>query len=202
MRVVALLLVTTAIAPTLVAREQNASLPVRERVIMRNFPIMVPPHPCVVPSSIKFIAASVEAVSGTEYDGGAEHGPQPCGWRNAPPAARDEINLLGQTVEEALNTLVKIDPRYAWQESEGVIMLRPVDAWVDNKHFVHAGIGPIEFENKAMAAALDRLQPIIGRKSDGRLALHGVHLEFKHPVTGKLMKFDARYPKAFDALSN
>jgi hypothetical protein len=167
MRGAAVLLAIAATVPTLLAREQNASLPVRERIITRNFPIYVPPHPCSVPSSIQFIAASVDAVSGTEYDGGAEHGPQPCKWQSAPPTQRDQIDLLGLTVEEALNTLVKLDPRYAWQESEGVIMLRPVAAWVDNKHFVHEPIGPIQFENKAMPAALDLLRPIIGRKSDG-----------------------------------
>jgi 23S rRNA pseudouridine1911/1915/1917 synthase len=51
----------------------------------------------------------------------------------------------------------------------------------------------------------ERGHPIIGDKSYGsranpirRMALHGAHLEFKHPVTGKLMQFDSRYPKIFD----
>ena len=49
--------------------------------------------------------------------------------------------------------------------------------------------------------------PIVGDKSYGsrsnpirRLALHGAHLTFKHPLSGKLMSFDAPYPKAFDTL--
>jgi len=49
--------------------------------------------------------------------------------------------------------------------------------------------------------------PIVGDKSYGsrwnpirRLALHGAHLSFKHPVTRKLMKFEAPYPKVFDSL--
>jgi len=53
----------------------------------------------------------------------------------------------------------------------------------------------------------ERGHPIIGDKSYGgrsnpirRLALHGVHLEFRHPDTGKPMRFDSRYPKAFEAL--
>ena len=47
--------------------------------------------------------------------------------------------------------------------------------------------------------------PIVGDKNYGtgfnpirRLALHGTHLDFRHPLTGKLMSFDARYPRAFD----
>ena len=49
--------------------------------------------------------------------------------------------------------------------------------------------------------------PIVGDKNYGsglnpirRLALHGTHLDFKHPLTGKPMAFDARYPQAFDNL--
>jgi RluA family pseudouridine synthase len=53
----------------------------------------------------------------------------------------------------------------------------------------------------------ERGHPIVGDKNYGssvnpirRLALHGAHLEFKHPVSGKRMSFDSRYPKSFDAL--
>ena len=52
----------------------------------------------------------------------------------------------------------------------------------------------------------ERGHPIVGDKSYGsgsnpirRMALHGAHLDFKHPVTGKLMRFDAPYPRAFEA---
>ena len=47
--------------------------------------------------------------------------------------------------------------------------------------------------------------PIVGDKNYGspakpirRLALHGTGLEFRHPVTGKLMRFDSPPPKSFD----
>ncbi len=49
--------------------------------------------------------------------------------------------------------------------------------------------------------------PIVGDKNYGsrsnpirRLALHGVSLSFKHPVSGKSMSFDSPYPKTFDAI--
>lgn len=49
--------------------------------------------------------------------------------------------------------------------------------------------------------------PIVGDKDYGsrtnpirRLALHGAHLTFKHPVTGSLMDFDCPHPKAFDTI--
>src|SRR5262249_34061023 len=50
--------------------------------------------------------------------------------------------------------------------------------------------------------------PIVGDKHYGggfnpirRLALHAAHLDFKHPITGKLMSFDQRYPAAFDSVA-
>ena len=49
--------------------------------------------------------------------------------------------------------------------------------------------------------------PLVGDKNYGsrtnpirRLALHGAHLEFRHPDTGKLMQFDSPAPKLFDGL--
>jgi L-aminopeptidase/D-esterase-like protein len=139
---------------------QNASVPVRERLITRNFEVNLPPHPCSVPAIVMFMAGSVEAVSGVEYR------PEPCDYRTERPAPTDRINLLSMTVGQAMNTLVKIDPRYAWQESEGVIMMRPIEAWADDKHLLHESIGPIEFENKTMGYALRLLRPIIGLEPD------------------------------------
>lgn len=53
----------------------------------------------------------------------------------------------------------------------------------------------------------DRGHPIVGDKNYGspsnpirRMALHGTNLEFKHPVTGRAMSFESRYPKTFDKL--
>ena len=177
-------------APLAIA--QNASLPVRERVITRNFVVRIPPHPCAVPAEIQYIAGSVEAVSGVEYS------PESCEWQRPASAPTEEINLLGMTVEQALTTLVKIDPRYAWQESEGVIMLRPVDAWVDEKHFLHESIDPIAFENKTMAFALDRLQPVVGRKPGS-----GVTAQLAGTTPQGWQEFSVRLPvmSALEALN-
>jgi 23S rRNA-/tRNA-specific pseudouridylate synthase len=49
--------------------------------------------------------------------------------------------------------------------------------------------------------------PIVGDKIYGsrmnpiqRLALHAAHLEFRHPLTGRLMRFDVPVPKSFNAI--
>ena len=49
--------------------------------------------------------------------------------------------------------------------------------------------------------------PIVGDKNYGsrtnpikRLALHGAHLEFRHPETKEIMRFDSRPPRTFSSL--
>ena len=53
----------------------------------------------------------------------------------------------------------------------------------------------------------ERGHPIVGDKMYGsrsnpirRLALHGEYLSFRHPVTGKRVEFEAKYPKVFHSL--
>jgi 23S rRNA pseudouridine1911/1915/1917 synthase len=53
----------------------------------------------------------------------------------------------------------------------------------------------------------ERGHPIVGDKNYGsrsdplrRLALHAAVLEFKHPESGKSMRFESVYPKVFDTL--
>lgn len=53
----------------------------------------------------------------------------------------------------------------------------------------------------------ERGNPVVGDKTYGgrsnpirRLALHAVHLAFRHPATGKPIEFESRYPKSFNGL--
>jgi hypothetical protein len=50
------------------------------------------------------------------------------------------VYLTGKRVGEALNELIAADPRYAWIESDGVIVIRPVAAWANPQHFLHRTI--------------------------------------------------------------
>lgn len=55
-----------------------------------------------------------------------------------PSAAR--TLLIGLTVGEALDVIVSADPRYRWREQDGVILIRPVEAWTDPAHFLNQGL--------------------------------------------------------------
>jgi hypothetical protein len=49
--------------------------------------------------------------------------------------------LIGLTVGEALDALVSADPRYSWREQDGLILIRPVEAWEDPARFLHQRFG-------------------------------------------------------------
>jgi hypothetical protein len=49
----------------------------------------------------------------------------------------ERTDLIGLSVGDALNALVSADPRYRWREQDGVILIRPVEAWTDPAHFLN-----------------------------------------------------------------
>lgn len=52
--------------------------------------------------------------------------------------------LIGLTVRRALDLLVAADPRYMWQERDGVILIRPIVAWNDPTHYLMRPTGVID----------------------------------------------------------
>ena len=93
--------------------------------------------PCEVPAAVLRIARAAEIPTGIEGL------PDDCRWQpTAPPPEGDKVHLTGKRLGEALNELVAADPRYAWIESKGVIVIRPVEAWKNPEHFLHRTIRP------------------------------------------------------------
>jgi hypothetical protein len=93
--------------------------------------------PCEVPSAVMRIARAAQIPTGIERL------PEDCpaAWRPAASVPEHgKVNLTGKRVGEALNELVAADPRYAWIESDGVIVMRPVAAWTNGRHFLHRTI--------------------------------------------------------------
>lgn len=135
-------------------------VPVTARLIENNLIIHFPLAPCTVPSAAQFVAKAVNAPAGIEYVA------EPCQWDrpHADPSVAP-VNLLGLTVQEALDTLVKLDARYRWYDSNGVLLMRPVKAWVDSKHFLHRTVAEFVFENKSMGGALNAIETALGKRS-------------------------------------
>ena len=76
-------------------------------------------------------------------------------------SAEDRTTLIGLTVGKALDALVAADPRYAWREQDGVLIIRPVEAWPDGTHFLSEIVGPIHEKGQR---AMDIVKRLYDRK--------------------------------------
>lgn len=135
-----------------VSRASYAQEP-RESVLTRlvNVPVIVnlPVGPCEVPSLTTYLTRHANVPAGVEMIPGS------CGWESPRPPIVDRVHLQGMTLEEAMDRMVEIDPRYYWVENQGVIVIRPVEAWADTKHFLHTVIEKFELKDANVGAALD-----------------------------------------------
>jgi hypothetical protein len=123
-----------------------ASQPIEEEVYYR-----LPLPPCELPSVVKWLARAAQRPAGIEQL------PDDCRSVRKPAAStvtRDQVYLTGKRVGEALNELVAVDPRYAWVETDGVIVMRPVSAWANQRHFLHRAIQRFSFTDQHIGVAL------------------------------------------------
>ena len=84
---------------------------------------------------------------------GAEATPGRCD-ENHPPDP-ESVNLQGMVVEDALNKLVEIDQRYRWAEVDGVIVMRPLEAWSDATNPLSRPIDGFTMRDRNYRGALD-----------------------------------------------
>ena len=114
------------------ASAQNSSIPPLERLVDTSYRISIPAHECTVPSAVLGLARRYRFIAGVEFL------PVDCQplWTGA---RRDgeTINLQSLSVGQALKKLTSIDPRYRWMERDGVIVVRPLEAWADPNNMLN-----------------------------------------------------------------
>ncbi len=134
------------------AAQEPREIPPLERIIARNIILRPADDHCLVPSLVRSIARDVGMAAGVEYLPGA------CDYRRSPNADPGSwVPLIGMSVREALDTLKDFDPRYHWIESDGVILMRPLEAWGDEKHPLHEPIGEFSADEEHAAVLAHRL---------------------------------------------
>ena len=90
------------------------------------------------------------------------------------PRSSRRLSLRGLQVSEALDLLSHVDPRYAWREVDGVINVRPSDAFDDPQHFLHRFVAQLQLVN---------VLPL-----EATFAVHRIFrpsCEIRHPVTNQ-----------------
>ena len=132
------------------AAAQNATVPPLERLIDTGYFLRLPVHACTVPSAVAGLARRFHFLAGVEYL------PVDCQllWRHSAPNG-ESVNLRGLTIGEALRKLSEIDPRYRWIEHDGMIVMRPLEAWADPKNILNYASGSFSLEDVTLGGALD-----------------------------------------------
>jgi len=116
------------------------------------------PAPLVVRAPLgSCTVAGVAAMIGrlAEIPTGVEHLPGPCTPGASESTATEIAYLQGMTVVDALDRLVKLDPRYYWTATDGVIIVRPLAAWTDRTHFLHRTLDRLTLDKANLGEALD-----------------------------------------------
>ncbi len=132
------------------AAAQNATVPPLERLIHIDYSLRLPVHDCTVPSAVASLARRFHFPAGVEYL------PVDCQlfWRHT-ASNGESVNLRGLTIGEALRKLSALDPRYRWVETNGLIVMRPLEAWSDPKNILNYMSGSFSLEDVTLRGALD-----------------------------------------------
>ena len=148
-----LVLAFSGVATAAVAQEPTRS-PLTQ-IITLPVSFNVPVGTCTVAGILAGLARDMQFPAGIERVPGRCDGP-PTG-----TPVEDRIHLQGSTVGEALERLRTADPRYYWVENDGVIVMRPLEAWADDEHFLNTVIERLELEDADLRTALHAvLQPL------------------------------------------
>jgi hypothetical protein len=131
------------------AAAQNAAIPPLERSIDVNYRIPLPAHECTVPSVVARLARQYQFSAGVEYllvD---------C-QRLFAESRRDgeTIDLYGLSIGDALKKLATIDSRYRWVERDGLVLVRPREAWTDPKNMLNSTTESFVLDDVNVGSAL------------------------------------------------
>jgi hypothetical protein len=148
----AFFIVAALLFPAAASAQSELSLrTIEEDIVLRS-----PSIPCQIPGLVMSIGISLKVPAGVEA------APEICRDEKGPVKVTGRQPLRGMTVREAMDTLVRADPRYRWVESDGVIVMRPIEAWDNRDHFLNRSVSEFAFSNEDIAGALAAVMTAIG----------------------------------------
>jgi hypothetical protein len=74
----------------------------------------------------------------------------------------DGVKLTGMTLQDALATLVALDPRYDWRDLDGVIVFRPVAAWSDASNPLFRSVERVRLDAATVSQAIGLFMSMLG----------------------------------------
>jgi hypothetical protein len=150
-----LLIVVATLAVALPSAAQERAVEPLARQVTTNLTLKLPVGSCTVPQQAAWLASQLDIPSGVELL------PGPCTSPDQPMA--EEIPLMSMPFQDVLDLLIKVDSRYYWVYSDGVVVVRPLDAWKKKDHFLHDTLQSLELKEQNVGAAMDQIFARPGR---------------------------------------
>jgi hypothetical protein len=105
--------------------------------------------PCTVPQFIKRIEATIDRPLSFEVR------PEDYGcWSQLPVRPSPLLGSDLSSVGDVLDHLLTSDQRYEWRDMDGVIVVRPTNAWRNPDHFLHRPVAAFTVADGHLAGAL------------------------------------------------
>lgn len=130
---------------------------VTSTLITQTVEVGHPLAPCEAADVVGFIARVTGVPAGIEFV------PGDCGYRHFARSATRQ-SLQGLSIREALNQIVRWDPRYQWKLLDGVISFRPLAATNRPDHFLHTTTGDLDLVDDDVAGAFVAITDLLGAK--------------------------------------
>jgi hypothetical protein len=132
---------------------QDAGVSPLERLIDSDFRVGSTITDCTVVSTVFGLARRHHFLVGIEYPRSE------CARMGSEQGRTDGelLNFRGMTVGDALKKLSALDPRYRWLESDGVVIVRPVEAWSDPKNMLNYETKSFVLKDATLADALNAI---------------------------------------------
>lgn len=128
---------------------QESAGPPLVRQVTTDLTLKLPVGSCTAPQLAALVARRLDVPSGVEQL------PGPCTSPNQPMT--EEIPLIGMPLQDVLGLLIKADPRYYWVYSDGVVVVRPLEAWNKKDHFLQDMLQSLELKEQNIGAAMDQI---------------------------------------------
>jgi hypothetical protein len=113
------------------------------------------PDPCGVPQGARVLLGIAGQVGGVEYL------PSALLCKDSAHKAIQSISLNGHRVADTLDRLVAFDPRYRWAAQDGVVVMRPVEAWDASDHFFNKRVPMFSLNDMTLLGATHAFATIL-----------------------------------------
>src|SRR5262245_14184021 len=133
---------------------QAAGAAQEELTISGDVRLTLPVGTCTLPGLVRLIAEDLKMPAGIEAL------PGPC---VGPRRVRERVSLSGMTLAGAMDRAISEDPRYWWTLTDGVLVVRPLEAWGEREHFLHRTLTSFQVENRN----LDGIRKLVRQALNG-----------------------------------